>query len=179
MEKTSYSKKPMVSALLRTLREKLSKWSLLMSFWIFPQVNIVMLVCHRTVYISLITTLIFENQSVELIHLRTISLIDVSLPGIVYRVLLSKSFRALVGQAINICRAAVGVVPYTLVLTEAYYWAIIGPLLGWDSIFAPWGIRFYSSSSRTYPASKPAGLGIESCSVKPWLDSEICMNQIP
>jgi len=32
-------------------------------------------------------TLILESQSVKLIHLRTISLIDVSLSGIVYRVL--------------------------------------------------------------------------------------------
>jgi len=43
-----------------------------------------MLVCHRTVYIPFIMTLIFENQCVKLIHLRTISLIDVFLPGIVY-----------------------------------------------------------------------------------------------
>jgi len=48
-----------------------------------------MLVYHRTVYIPFITTLIFVSQCVELIHLRTISLIDVSPPGIVYRVLLS------------------------------------------------------------------------------------------
>jgi len=51
--------------------------------------NILMLVCHRAVYIPFITTLIFGSHCVELIHLRTISLIDVSLPGIVYRVLLS------------------------------------------------------------------------------------------
>jgi len=37
-----------------------------------------MLVCQRTVYTLFITTLIFESQYVELIHLRTISLIDVS-----------------------------------------------------------------------------------------------------
>jgi len=36
-----------------------------------------------------IMTLIFESQYVEVIHLRTISLIDVSLPGIIYRVFLS------------------------------------------------------------------------------------------
>jgi len=35
------------------------------------------------------TTLIFVSQCVKLIHLRMISLINVSLPGIVYRVLLS------------------------------------------------------------------------------------------
>jgi len=46
-------------------------------------------ICHRTVYIVFITTSIFESQWFELIHLRTISLVDVSLPGIVYRVLLS------------------------------------------------------------------------------------------
>jgi len=40
--------------------------------------NMLMLVCHRTVYIPFITTLIFESQCVELIHLRTISLIGVS-----------------------------------------------------------------------------------------------------
>jgi len=48
-----------------------------------------MLVCHRTVYILFIMTLIYESQCVELIHLRTISVIGVSLLGIVYRVLLS------------------------------------------------------------------------------------------
>jgi len=48
-----------------------------------------MLVYHRIVYIPFIMTLIFENQCVELIHLRTISLIDVYLPGLIYRVILS------------------------------------------------------------------------------------------
>jgi len=48
-----------------------------------------MLVCHRIVYIPFITTLIFESQCVKLIHLRTISLIDMFLPGIVYLILLS------------------------------------------------------------------------------------------
>jgi len=52
-------------------------------------VNILILVYHRIVYIPFIMILIFESQCVELIHLRTISLFDVSLPGIVYRVLLS------------------------------------------------------------------------------------------
>jgi len=51
-----------------------------------------MLVFRGTYYILFITTLIFESQCVELIHLRTISLIDVSLPGIVYRVLLSNQY---------------------------------------------------------------------------------------
>jgi len=48
-----------------------------------------MLVYHRIVYIPFIMILIFKSQCVELLHLRTISLIVVSLPGIVYRVLLS------------------------------------------------------------------------------------------
>jgi len=47
-----------------------------------------MLVYQRIVYIPFIMTLTFESQCVQLIHLRTISLIDVSLPGLVYRVIL-------------------------------------------------------------------------------------------
>jgi len=41
------------------------------------------------VYIMFVTALIFESQCVEIIHLRTNSLIDVSLPGIVCHFLLS------------------------------------------------------------------------------------------
>jgi len=54
-------------------------------------VNTVVLVglYHRIVYIPFIMTELFESECVELIHLRTISLIDVSLPEIIYRVLLS------------------------------------------------------------------------------------------
>jgi len=48
-----------------------------------------MLVRHHTVYIPFITTLIFESQCVKLIHLRTIASIDVLMPGIVYRIILS------------------------------------------------------------------------------------------
>jgi len=55
--------------------------------------EILMLVYHRIVYIPFIMTLIFESQCVELIHLKTISLINVSLPVIVYRVLLSNQNR--------------------------------------------------------------------------------------
>jgi len=44
---------------------------------------------HRTVYNPFIMTLTFESQCVELIHLRTISLIEMFLPEMVYRVLLS------------------------------------------------------------------------------------------
>jgi len=49
-------------------------------------------ICHRTVYIPYITTSIFESQCVTLIHLRKIFLIDVSLPGLVYQILLSKQY---------------------------------------------------------------------------------------
>jgi len=47
------------------------------------------LIYHHMSYILFIKSLIFESQCVELIHLRTISLMDVSQPGIVYRVFLS------------------------------------------------------------------------------------------
>jgi len=46
-----------------------------------------MFVYHRIVYIPFIMTLIFESQCVELIHWSIISLVDVSLPGIVDRAL--------------------------------------------------------------------------------------------
>jgi len=49
-----------------------------------------MLVYHSIIYIPFIMTLIFEShECVKLIHMRMISLIDMSLPGIVYRVVLS------------------------------------------------------------------------------------------
>ena len=53
------------------------------------QVNILLLVYNRIVYIPFIMTLVFESLCVDLIHLRTISLIDVSLPGTIYRFILS------------------------------------------------------------------------------------------
>jgi len=61
-----------------------------------------MLVYHRIVYIPFIMTLIFESQCVELIHLRTISLIDVSLPGIVYQVLLSNQNKYVASSKLNL-----------------------------------------------------------------------------